>query len=91
MNSAFATVVTTPWKGLPMPFDDIVNEVEQLRNVGTRLEKLAADHPPVSTELIIIAGNVRITATLLAVLLVTKLHGSEVASPAETDATRNLP
>jgi hypothetical protein len=67
-----------------MPFDDILNEVEQLRKVGTRLEKLAGDHPPVSTELIIIAGNVRITATLLAVLVVAKLHGSEVASPAET-------
>jgi hypothetical protein len=58
-----------------MPFEAILNEVDQLRNVSTRLEGLAEHHPPVSDELIKIAGNVRSTATLLAVVVATKLHG----------------
>jgi len=58
-----------------MPFEAILEEVDQLRNVSTRLEGLAEHHPPVSDELIKIAGNVRSTATLLAVVVATKLHG----------------
>jgi hypothetical protein len=44
-----------------MPFEAILDEVDQLRNVSTRLEGLAEDHPPVWEELIKIAGNVRST------------------------------
>ena len=58
-----------------MAFEAILDEVDQLRNVSTRLEGLAEHHPPVSEELITIAGNVRSTATLLAVVVATKLHG----------------
>ena len=58
-----------------MAFEAILDEVDQLRNVSTRLEGLAEDHPPVSEELIKIAGNVRSTATILAVVVATKLHG----------------
>jgi hypothetical protein len=60
-----------------MAFEAILDEVDQLQNVGTRLEGLAEQHPPVSKALITIAGNVRNTATLLAVLVATKLHGSD--------------
>jgi hypothetical protein len=55
-----------------MPFEAILDEVEQLHNVSTRLEGLAEQHPPVSQALIVIAGNVRNTATILAVLVATK-------------------
>jgi hypothetical protein len=58
-----------------MPFEGILNEVEQLQNVSARLEGLADQHPPVSQALITIAGNVRSTATILAVLVATKLNG----------------
>lgn len=58
-----------------MPFEAILNEVDQLHNVSARLEGLAEHHPPVSDELIKIAGSVRSTAALLAVVVATKLHG----------------
>ena len=55
-----------------MPFEAILNEVDQLHNVSTRLEGLAEQHPLVSKALVTIAGNVRNTATILAVLVATK-------------------
>jgi hypothetical protein len=55
-----------------MGFEAILDEVDQLHNVSTRLEGLAEQHPRVSEALITIAGNVRGTATILAVLVATK-------------------
>jgi hypothetical protein len=55
-----------------MSFEAILHEVDQLNNVSTRLEVLAEDHPPVSDALMTIAGNVRSSATVLAVLVVAK-------------------
>ncbi len=58
-----------------MPFDAILKEVTQLNNIGTRLEDLADQHPPISEALIRIAVGVRSTASLLAVLVATKMRG----------------
>jgi hypothetical protein len=55
-----------------MAFEAILHEVEQLHQVSTRLDGLAEQHPPVSKALLTIAGSVRNTATLLAVLVATK-------------------
>jgi len=55
-----------------MVFEAILDEVDQLQSVSTRLEGLAEQHPPVSEALVTIAGNVRSTATILAVLVATK-------------------
>jgi hypothetical protein len=55
-----------------MAFEAILDEVQQLHNVSTRLEGLAGQHPHVSEALITIAGNVRNTATVLAVLVATR-------------------
>ena len=55
-----------------MPFEAIVREVDQLHNVSTRLEGLAEQHPPVSEALTTIAGSVRNTATVLALLVATR-------------------
>jgi hypothetical protein len=55
-----------------MVFEAILNEVDQLHNVSTRLEGLAEKHPPVSKALTTIAGSVRNTATILAVVVATK-------------------
>jgi hypothetical protein len=55
-----------------MPIEAILREVDQLHNVSTRLEGLAEQHPPMSEALMTIAGNVRNTATVLAVLVVAK-------------------
>lgn len=57
-----------------MAFEAILDEVDQLHNVSTRLEGLAEQYPPVLEALLSIAGDVRGTATILAVLVATKLH-----------------
>jgi len=57
-----------------MAFEAILNEVDQLNLAGDRIEGLASHHPPVSEALISIAGNVRSAATVLAVLVETKLR-----------------
>ena len=64
-----------------MAFDAILNEVDQLHQVGKRLEGLAEHHPPVSQQLLTIAESVRSTATVLAVLVATKLHGGDGHHP----------
>jgi hypothetical protein len=51
----------------------ILHEVQQLYNVSDRLDSLAEQHPLVSEALITISGSVRNTATLLEVLVVTKM------------------
>lgn len=58
-----------------MPFQKLLDEVEHLHGVSTRIEGLADDHPAVGKELLVISGNVRDTATILAVLVATKLGG----------------
>jgi hypothetical protein len=60
-----------------MAFEAILEEVEQLHHVSTRLEGLSEHHPRVSEALIAIAGNVRGTATILAVLIATRLFNGE--------------
>lgn len=56
-----------------MPFDAILREVEHLREVSDRLAILAEQHPPVSEALLTISGSVRNTATILGVLVATKM------------------
>jgi hypothetical protein len=51
----------------------ILHEVKQLYNVSDRLESLAELHPVVSAALITISGSVCNTATLLEVLVATKI------------------
>jgi hypothetical protein len=55
-----------------MPFAAILREVDQLHSVSTRLEGLAEQHTPIAEALLKIAGSVRNTATVLAVLVVAK-------------------
>jgi hypothetical protein len=58
-----------------MRFQSILDEAEHLNRVSTRLDILADEHPAATEEILTIAGNVRSLATLLAVLVATKLHG----------------
>ena len=60
-----------------MSFDAILDEVEQLHGVSTRLEGLADHHTLVTEQLLTIAGNVRSAATVLAVLVATKLQSRD--------------
>jgi hypothetical protein len=56
-----------------MPPTAILQEAEKLHNVSDRLDSLADQHPLVSEALITISGNIRNTATLLEVLVATKM------------------
>jgi hypothetical protein len=51
----------------------ILHEIQQLYEVSDRLDSLAEQHPLVSEALITISGSVRNTATLLEVLVATKM------------------
>jgi hypothetical protein len=55
-----------------MAFEAVLDEVDQLHNVSTRLEGLAEQHSHITEALMTIAGSVRNTATILAVLVATR-------------------
>jgi hypothetical protein len=56
-----------------MPSSALLHEARQLHNVSDRLVVLAEEHPLVSDALITISGSVRSTATVLEVLVATKI------------------
>jgi hypothetical protein len=56
-----------------MPSTEILREVQHLYGVSDRLDSLAEEHPIVSEALLVISGSVRNTATLLGVLVATKM------------------
>jgi len=56
-----------------MPGTAILQEVHKLYRVSDRLDSLAEQHPLVSEALIAISGSVRNTATLLEVVVATKM------------------
>jgi hypothetical protein len=65
-----------------MPSSAILHEAQKLHLVSNRLDTLAEEHPVVSDALITISGNIRHTATLLEVLVVTKMGPLEGSGPA---------
>ncbi len=67
----------------PMSSIAILREVKQLYNVSDRLDLLAEQHPVVSEALITISGSVRNTATLLEVLVATKIAPLSGLDPAD--------
>jgi hypothetical protein len=65
-----------------MPSSAILHEAQQLHNVSNRLDSLSEEHPAVSEALITISGSVRNTATLLEVLVATKMGHPSGLDPA---------
>jgi len=65
-----------------MPPSAILHEAQQLHNVSDRLDSLADQHPVVSDALAAISGSVRNTATLLEVLVATKMGPRSGPAPA---------
>jgi hypothetical protein len=57
-----------------MPSNAILYEATQLHKVSDRLDLLAEEHPLVSAALITISGSIRNTATLLEVLVATRMR-----------------
>jgi hypothetical protein len=58
-----------------MPYHAILHEAQQLMNACKRLELLAEQNAPLAEPLLTICGTIGSTATLLEVLVVTKLDG----------------
>jgi hypothetical protein len=67
-----------------MPSIAILREVQLLYKVSDRLDSLAEQHPLVSEALITISGSVRNTATLLEVLVATKMATLSELDPADS-------
>jgi hypothetical protein len=67
-----------------VPTTAILREARELHQVSERLATLAGNHPLVSEALLTISGNVRNTATLLEVLVVTRMVA--LAEPTVSDA-----
>jgi hypothetical protein len=58
--------------GIPIGFDAILNEIDDLQAVSARLQGLAEQYPPVTEALMTISGNILNTATVLAVVAAVK-------------------
>jgi len=65
-----------------MPSTAILQEAQRLHSVSDRLDSLAEQHPIVSDAILIISGSVRNTATLLEVLVATKMSPNPGLDPA---------
>jgi hypothetical protein len=65
-----------------MPSSAILLQAQQLHNVSDSLDSLAGQHPVVSEALVAISGSVRNTATLLEVLVATKMGPVSGLDPA---------
>lgn len=59
-------------KAVPRFLEALLNEVDQIHGVSTRLEALAKQHPPMSSALLAIAGTVRNAAVILKLLVATR-------------------
>jgi hypothetical protein len=57
-----------------MAFKAILDEIEQLHRVSSRLEGLAEENPTVLDAILTVAESIRGAATILAVLVATKLQ-----------------
>ena len=60
-----------------MPSTALLHEAQQLKDVSGRLELLADEHPTVTEAILSICGAVRTNATMIEVLVATKLDGAE--------------
>jgi len=58
--------------GIPIGFEAILNEIDDLQGVSARLQGLADQYPPASEALMTISENVLNTATVLAVVAAIK-------------------
>jgi hypothetical protein len=58
-----------------MPSEALLREAQQLIDVSGRLELLADEHPTVTGAILTICGTILSSATILEVLVATKLNG----------------
>jgi hypothetical protein len=79
-------IAVTAQPGISTPFDTILKEVDQLKNMSERLKSLADRHPMVRDALMIISGNITNTATLLEILIhIRRKSGTPLENVPEPD------
>jgi hypothetical protein len=66
-----------------MASSGVLHEAQQLYKVSDRLDSLAEQHPVVSDALVTISGSIGNTATLLEVLVATKMGSTLGADRAD--------
>jgi hypothetical protein len=79
--------------GPPMAaaFEDLLLEIDRLRNVGERLETLADEHPGMQDGLVSVAGNIRSIATVLDVFtLIRSKAGGSQEDPTDPETNRYM-
>lgn len=64
--------------GISMPFEGILQEVNNLRSVSDTLESLANHHPAVEDDLMNISGGIRNIATILDVFVIVRKSSDAV-------------
>jgi len=59
-----------------------LQEIQQLQTISERLTSLAGEHPVAAEALLILSGNIRHNATLLELLLITRIEPLSGRGPA---------
>jgi hypothetical protein len=82
-NPADMTNVAADGPAMAAAFEDLLLEIDRLRNVSNRIESLADKHPAMEDGLASVAGNIRSIATVLDVftLIRSKAGGPEEDAP----------
>ena len=82
-NPADVTDVAADGPAMAAAFEDLLLEIDRLRNVSNRIESLADKHPAMEDGLASVAGNIRSIATVLDVftLIRSKAGGPEEDAP----------
>jgi hypothetical protein len=80
---ADATTSSADGPAMALAFEDLLLEIDRLRNVSERIETLALKHPGMEDGLVSVAGNIRSTAAVLDifVLIRSKAGGSQEDAP----------
>jgi hypothetical protein len=80
---ADTTAPSVDGPAMAMAFEDLLLEIDRLRNVSEHIETLALKHPGMEDGLVSVAGNIRSTAAVLDifVLIRSKAGGSQEDAP----------
>jgi hypothetical protein len=90
-NPADVTDVAADGPAMAAAFEDLLLEIDRLRNVSEHIETLAERHPGMEDGLVSVAGNIRSIATVLDVftLIRSKAGGSQEAPNLQTNVYMN--
>ena len=90
-NPADVTDVAADGPAMAAAFEDLLLEIDRLRNVSEHIETLAERHPGMEDGLVSVAGNIRSIATVLDIftLIRSKAGGSQEAPNLQTNVYMN--